>query len=527
MYQEIAQLHHQELGTGVVPERSMFPSRAPPPPQVAAAGASADRQEFGGSMMGGQGGGGGEAPADGSGYEYEVKRQRLLQGGSAAASGMLTSYYQNQPSQVNQPTFSSSSSLATAAALQSSIAASLNSYFAAASTTSAQHPLPHQGAAPAASGMYSSYHQHALPAALPSNPPQQSVNPNYASNPGPNFNTINSAAFKPNHLNSGAMNPSNPSSANMNPNYMNNPERSLNHMTGTPFSSSVHMPSYPSTGSSAPLSSSLSPFRAGSPPGLAGPLSHHPAASPPPPPFTMMPFERRSPHLSHSPPLPFFKGPGFSPFPAFSRFFPVVRLRGLPFNCTESDIYDFFRGLDVVDVLLTHKQGRFSGEGFCVFGLPMQVDLALHRNRQSMGQRYIEVFRSKKHEYYMAVAAEVSEQEKSGTGEVTPSFPPSKPAIDKEHLEHTGVLKLRGLPFSASKRDVIEFFKDFDLKDENIQFVVHSDGRASGEAFVEFDGPIQSKLAMSRDKMMLGSRYVELFPSSSEEAAKATGRHKK
>lgn len=157
----------------------------------------------------------------------------------------------------------------------------------------------------------------------------------------------------------------------------------------------------------------------------------------------------------------------------------------------------------------------------------MQADLALHRNRHSMGQRYIEVFRSKKHEYYMAVAAEVSEQEKPGTGEVIPSFPPSKSTVDKEHLEHTGVLKLRGLPFSASKRDVIDFFKDFDLKDENIQFVVHSDGRASGEAFVEFDGPSQSKLAMARDKMMLGSRYVELFPSSSDEAVKATGRHKK
>ncbi|KAI5081407.1 hypothetical protein GOP47_0004590 [Adiantum capillus-veneris] len=513
MYQEVAhQQHQQELaGPGIGPERSMYPPRAPPP---TAAGPPSDRQEYGVSMMGAHGGGG-DLGADASGYEYEVKRQRLLQGGSAAASGMLNPYYQSQTLQLNQPSFPSSS--ASSAALQSGT--SLNSYYAGASPTPAQN---HGGAPGPASAMYSSYPQHTPNAAVaPSNPLHPGVNPSYAGNPGSaGYNT----GVKPNHMNSGGVNSMGLSSANTNPGYMNNSGRSLNPLSSTPYSSSAHMPPYPGTGTSAPISSGMSPYHTGSPPGH---LNHHTAGSPPPPPLPMMPFERRSPHLSHSPPPPFFKGPGFMPFPAFSRAFPVVRIRGLPFNCTESDVYDFFRGLDVVDVLLTHKQGRFSGEAYCVFGLPMQVELALHRNRKSMGQRYIEVFRSKKHEYYLAVAAEVSEQEKGGMGEPAPTFLPSKSTIDKEHLEHTGVLKLRGLPFSASKRDVIEFFKDFNLKDENIQFVVHSDGRASGEAFVEFDGPSQSKQAMSRDKMMLGSRYIELFPSSSEEAAKATGRYKK
>lgn len=73
----------------------------------------------------------------------------------------------------------------------------------------------------------------------------------------------------------------------------------------------------------------------------------------------------------------------------------------------------------------------------------------------------------------------------------------------------------------------MEFFKGNDLRDENIHFVVHSDGRASGEAFVEFDSPDQSTDAMCRDKMMLGNRYVELFPSSREEATGAIGRFRK
>lgn len=210
------------------------------------------------------------------------------------------------------------------------------------------------------------------------------------------------------------------------------------------------------------------------------------------------------------------------------RPFPVVRLRGLPFNCIESDVFEFFAGLDVVDVLLVRKGGRFSGEAYVVFGAPMQVDFALQKNRQNMGRRYIEVFRSMKQDYYMAVAAEVAEPKddddflplqhhhhSSGNNKKLPA------SSDKDHLDHTGVLKLRGLPFSASKRDILDFFRDFPLANENVHIVVHADGRATGEAYVEFAGPAESKAAMRKDKMTLGSRYVELFPSSREEATRA------
>jgi len=204
------------------------------------------------------------------------------------------------------------------------------------------------------------------------------------------------------------------------------------------------------------------------------------------------------------------------------RSFPVVRLRGLPFNCSDNDVCEFFAGLDVVDVLLVHKQGRFSGEGFVVFGAPMQVDFALQRDRQNMGRRYIEVFRCKKQDYYNAIAAEVNEPK--GGDDAAPPSGYSKGSSDKDHMEHTGILKLRGLPFSVSKRDIIEFFTDYDLSETNVHIVSHSDGRATGEAFVEFSNDTDSKAAMSKDKMMIGTRYVELFPSTREEASRAASR---
>ncbi|KAL9319980.1 hypothetical protein ACSQ67_011819 [Phaseolus vulgaris] len=202
--------------------------------------------------------------------------------------------------------------------------------------------------------------------------------------------------------------------------------------------------------------------------------------------------------------------------------FPVVRLRGLPFDCTETDVAEFFHGLDIVDVLFVHKGGKFTGEGFCVLGYPLQVDFALQRNRQNMGRRYVEVFRSKRQEYYKAIANEVSD---ARGGSPRRSAPRAKSYDEgKESAEHTGVLRLRGLPFSASKDDIMEFFKDFGLSEDSIHIVMNSEGRPSGEAYVEFASAEDSKAAMVKDRMTLGSRYIELFPSSHSEMEEAISR---
>ena len=125
--------------------------------------------------------------------------------------------------------------------------------------------------------------------------------------------------------------------------------------------------------------------------------------------------------------------------------FPGVRLRGLPFDCNEVDICKFFAGLEILDCLLVNKNGRFTGEAFVVFQASMQAEFALHRNRQNMGRRYVEVFRCKKQEYYCAIANEVNQ---GGCFEPeyrrSPPPPrPKKPAEDKGSMEYTEVLKLQ------------------------------------------------------------------------------------
>lgn len=54
--------------------------------------------------------------------------------------------------------------------------------------------------------------------------------------------------------------------------------------------------------------------------------------------------------------------------------------------------------------------------------------------------------------------------------------------------------------------------------------MINFEGRPAGVAFVEFENPAEAAAAMSKDRAMMGNRYVELFPSSREEATRtATG----
>jgi heterogeneous nuclear ribonucleoprotein F/H len=275
--------------------------------------------------------------------------------------------------------------------------------------------------------------------------------------------------------------------------------------------------------------------------------------------------------------------------------FPVVRLRGLPFNAAEFDVLEFFSGLETVDVVIVRRDGRTTGEAYVVFSNPMQMDFALQKNRASMGRRYVEVFRAKKMEYYVAVANAVMHAHNSETvdqggmgiegmrgngvenayvnGMVNPyeqmsvvggavgrrgdgtagahGNPPTrsqgqpplprggppvsnagapfgpKTGVLAPHVEHTGVLKLRGLPFSATKDDIVDFFNgagDLELAPlvhDSIHVVASLDGRPSGVAFVEFGSPQEAMTAMARDRSSMGTRYVELFASSREEATRA------
>lgn len=308
--------------------------------------------------------------------------------------------------------------------------------------------------------------------------------------------------------------------------------------------------------------------------------------------------------------IPGLPGHSMDPMEAVLGPFPCARLRNLPLEASLEDILVFFQGLVVLDVVVvatTSSEGRGVGEAFVIFANPMDFQMALQRDRQPMGQRFIEVFQGKRADYYAAIATNLQQHSPDNQGVIVgdleassvaggqpsvedasqvnvwgSSVPPSAHALlpmpgapvpviggggatgmkSKGHVgmsggrgnrggtvglgatpggppfpgrgsgrgggiqvgEHTGYLRMRGLPFSASKDDVMEFFKVYNPVEGSILLTVRSDGRATGEAYVAFSSPDDSKKAMALHRSMMGSRYIELFISNKDEHTRALSR---
>ena len=90
--------------------------------------------------------------------------------------------------------------------------------------------------------------------------------------------------------------------------------------------------------------------------------------------------------------------------------------------------------------------------------------------------------------------------------------------------EHTGFLRMRGLPFSATREDIFTFFQGYNPLLNTIVLTFRNDGRATGEAYVGFATPDDAKRAMDLHRRSMGSRYIELFISNKEEQGRALAR---
>ena len=80
------------------------------------------------------------------------------------------------------------------------------------------------------------------------------------------------------------------------------------------------------------------------------------------------------------------------------------------------------------------------------------------------------------------------------------------------------VVMMRGLPYDATVNDVIKFFgTEFDIVDNGIVLPLDSDGRASGQAFVQFTNAEDAAKALTKNREHMGRRYIEIFESSTDD----------
>ena len=81
---------------------------------------------------------------------------------------------------------------------------------------------------------------------------------------------------------------------------------------------------------------------------------------------------------------------------------------------------------------------------------------------------------------------------------------------------------MRVLPFTSSKKEIFDFFADYNLLEESICLMYRSEGRATGEGYIAFFcSPDDAKEAMALHRNTMGQRYIELFISNKEEHGRA------
>uniref|UniRef100_A0A3P8PPW6 RRM domain-containing protein n=1 Tax=Astatotilapia calliptera TaxID=8154 RepID=A0A3P8PPW6_ASTCA len=191
----------------------------------------------------------------------------------------------------------------------------------------------------------------------------------------------------------------------------------------------------------------------------------------------------------------------------------VIRARGLPWQSSDQDIARFFKGLNIAKggvALCLNAQGRRNGEALVRFINSEHRDLALERHKHHMGSRYIEVYKATGEEF-LKIAG--------GTSNEVAQF------LSKENQV---IIRMRGLPFTATPQDVLAFLgPESPVTDgtEGLLFVKYPDGRPTGDAFVLFSCEEYAQNALKKHKQILGKRYIELFRSTAAEVQQVLNRY--
>ncbi|KAL3129734.1 hypothetical protein CHM_1g350 [Cryptosporidium hominis] len=202
---------------------------------------------------------------------------------------------------------------------------------------------------------------------------------------------------------------------------------------------------------------------------------------------------------------------------------PVVRLRGLPWKAAVLDIIAFFNPICRIssyDIAISYnKDGRMTGEAYVLLPSIKAYELSLtllHGKR--MGKRWIEVLPSSTKEFLICL--QITSLKKQNQN---PSIFNDNKIIDRYY--NRSVLRLRGLPWSTTEIEIVQFFISGGIYGLNVSDVflgITENQRASGEAWIILPHKCDAFDAQRiLNRRVIGKRYIEVFISSFQELTTA------
>ncbi|CCD68996.1 RRM domain-containing protein [Caenorhabditis elegans] len=193
-----------------------------------------------------------------------------------------------------------------------------------------------------------------------------------------------------------------------------------------------------------------------------------------------------------------------------------VQCRGLPWEATEQELRDFFGNNGIESLEIPRRNGRTSGDAKVVFTNEEDYNNALKKDREHLGSRYIEVF--------PAGGAPTRRGDRGERGDRgdrdhyrSRGAPPRDRYSDRGGPRSSGpdsIVRLRGLPFSVTSRDISDFLAPLPIVRDGILLPDQQRARPGGEAYVCFETMESVQIAKQRHMKNIGHRYIEVFEAT-------------
>ena len=128
---------------------------------------------------------------------------------------------------------------------------------------------------------------------------------------------------------------------------------------------------------------------------------------------------------------------------------------------------------------------------------------ALNLNMEKIGQRFIELFVSNVREFETFMQHNFVNNAPQYSRDHMPNIP-----VDKRK----STLMVIGLPFTATKDDLISFFNSFDVREKDIHMLTSNSGKFSGNSLITFEDELTAQRALkTKNLSYIGNRYIEIY----------------